>query len=116
MKELPDVSEGDLSLSQVVHLLQELRSGLAEVQATLRAKVKEHYTVEEIAEMTGRSQYTVRRWITEKRIRATRISGTGPKGRLLIPREEIGSLISGGLGGHVPEAVVVDAYKASPNV
>jgi excisionase family DNA binding protein len=97
---------GQVTLDEVVRLLHELKGGLEEVQATLQTRRKSHYTVEEVAEMTGRTAFTVRRWISEHRIRATRISGTGPRGRLLIPREELDLLISAGRGAHVPDAVV----------
>jgi excisionase family DNA binding protein len=92
-----------VGLSDVLSLLQDLRNGLNEVRATLRSRHKALYTVEEVAEMTGRTPYTVRRWISEQRIKAIRISGTGPKGRLLIPREQINNLIESGLGGCVPD-------------
>jgi excisionase family DNA binding protein len=57
--------------------------------------------VEEVARLVGRSAYTVRRWIAEHRINASRIADTGPRGRLLIPREEVGKLISEGKGNLV---------------
>jgi excisionase family DNA binding protein len=66
---------------------------------------KEYYTIEEIAQMTGRTPYTVRRWVAEKRILATRVSGTGPRGRLLVAREQLERIISSGFGGEVPTGV-----------
>ncbi len=83
--------------------LRPLKAELELIRATLQARRKDHYTVEEVAELTGRTPYTVRRWITEKRIKAIRISGTGPKGRLLVPREELDTLIAAGLGARVPD-------------
>jgi excisionase family DNA binding protein len=85
-------------------VLRPLKAELEFIRATLQARRKDHYTVEEVARLTGRSAYTVRRWVALGRIRAIRISGTGPKGRLLIPREELDTLIAAGLGARVPDA------------
>jgi excisionase family DNA binding protein len=67
---------------------------------------KDHYVVEEIAELTGRSAYTIRRWIAEKRLRAIRLHDGGPRGKLLIPRTELERLIASGGGGAIPDAVL----------
>ena len=77
--------------------------GLRDLLANRR---KDHLSVEEVAELTGRSAYTVRRWISESRLKAIRIEGTGPKGRLLIRRAEFERLIAAGLGNRIPDAVV----------
>jgi excisionase family DNA binding protein len=87
-------------------LLRPVLAELELIRATLEARRKPHYTVDEVAELTGRTPYTVRRWISEERIQATRIEGTGPKGRLLIAREEVDALIAAGLGAQVPDAAV----------
>ena len=74
---------------------------LDELRDIVQGKSKSHYTVEEVAEMTGRAPFTVRRWITEGRLPATRVAGTGPKGRLLIARADVQRLITDGLAGKV---------------
>lgn len=72
----------------------------------LAGQRKEHYTVEELAAFVGRAEYTVRRWIKEERIQAIRITGTGDRGRLLIPRAELEKLVRNGLGAALSETQV----------
>lgn len=91
-------------LDEIVRMLHELKCGLDEVQRTLRSRQKSHYTVEEVARFTARAPYTVRRWIAEGRIKAIRVSGSGPKGRLLIARDQLDVLIGSALGGEIPDA------------
>ena len=90
------------SVERVVAMLADLQSAVQEIQAHLAGATKSHYTVEEVAEKTGRAPYTVRSWIKARRIRADRVTGTGPRGRLLVPREELTRLIGLGLGGRIP--------------
>ena len=77
-----------------------------ELHAVLAARRKDNYVVGEVAEMTGRSEYTIRRWITEGRLSAIRISDGGPRGRLLVPRVELERLIATARGRHVPESTI----------
>src|SRR4051812_39784318 len=81
------------ALPAIVTGLGELRTALDEVRRILIGRQKSHYTVEEVAELTGRKPYTVRTWISEGRVKAIRVEGTGPKGRLLIAHEEVQKLI-----------------------
>jgi excisionase family DNA binding protein len=87
-------------------MFQALQTELADIRAVLSRKRKEHYTVEEIAGLVCRSEYTVRRWIAQKRIKAIRVQGTGPRGRLLIPNTELDVLIATAKGANVPDVVV----------
>jgi excisionase family DNA binding protein len=87
-------------------LFAPLKADLEYIRATLSARRKDHYTVEEVARLTGRSAYTIRRWITEQRLKAIRVSGTGPRGRLLVPRAELEVLIAAGLGDDIPETTL----------
>lgn len=98
--------EGE-ALSQVVILLRALQESVDEILAQLAGASKSHYTVDEFARVVGRAPYTIRSWVTQKRIRAERVSGTGPRGRLLIPREELKKLVASARGENVP-AVLVD--------
>src|SRR4051812_33310979 len=90
------------ALPAIVTGIVELRTVVNEVREILTGRRKAHFTVEEVAELTGRKPYTVRTWIKEKRVKAVRVSGTGPKGRLLVSREEVQRLIGAGLGANVP--------------
>jgi excisionase family DNA binding protein len=92
---------GELFASKLPSLEQKLES----VRELLASRRKEHLVVEEVAEMTGRSAYTVRRWISEGKLRAVRLRDGGPRGKLIIPRTELERLIAGGRGAEVPDAV-----------
>jgi excisionase family DNA binding protein len=89
-------------------MLTEILSSIRELREILAGAHKPLYTIEEVAELTGRSAYTVRRWVNEGRIHATRVQGTGPRGRLLIAHDQLQQLISSGRGGTVPAEVVTE--------
>ena len=86
-------------------LMKQILNAVQEIRARLAGAHKQFYTVEEIAELTGRSEYTVRRWIKEDRIHATRVTDTGPRGRLLIAKDQLNRLIVSGMGGEVADAI-----------
>ena len=87
-------------------MLTQILSDLDAIKHTLSGAHKSHYTVDEVARLVGRSAYTVRRWITDKRISATRIDGTGPKGRLLVAHEQLSQLIHLGMGDSIPDSLL----------
>jgi excisionase family DNA binding protein len=93
----------DLISEPLKTALDQIRIELSEIRDLIAGTRKPYLTVEEVAQITGRSAYTVRRWISEKRLVAERIAGIGPKGRLLIPREQLGKLILEGKGGNIPD-------------
>ena len=93
-------------LDEMFGLLHYLKVAVEDIRAKLAGTYKSNYTVEEVAQLVGRSPYTVRRWIAAGRIEAIRIEGTGPKGRLLVPRDQLDSLVKAGMGAAIPAAVI----------
>lgn len=83
-----------------------LESLLHDLRGLLGSRRKEHYVVEEVAALTGRTPYTVRRWIAQRKLRAIRIRDGGPRGRLLISRNELERLVGAGMGAEVPEVAL----------
>lgn len=67
------------------------------IEDVLRAREKPYHSVEDVAQRYGRSAYTVRRWISEGRLKATRLRDGGPRGRLMIAREELTRLDGTGI-------------------
>ena len=95
----------DGAITQILALLIDLTVLIRDLRDQLEGKRKSHYSVEEVAHLTSRSPYTIRRWLSEGRIIATRIEGTGPRGRLLISRDQVDTLVRQGLASAVPDAV-----------
>jgi excisionase family DNA binding protein len=92
-------------VEELISYMREVKELLVRIDARTDRQIKEYYTVEEVGELTGRAPFTVRRWIKEGRIEATRVEGTGPKGRLLIHRSQLGKLILSGRGSEVPASL-----------
>jgi excisionase family DNA binding protein len=95
------VMDSIASLDGLLSELQQIHAALDELREYVTGTVKSHLTVDECARTVGRSCYTVRDWIRRGRLRAERVTGTGPRGRLLIPREELRKLIAQGSGGNI---------------
>lgn len=88
---------GAAFVDRLAAVLEGLWADIDEIRSLLTDRCKDYYTVQEIARLTGRTPYTVRRWLAEKRIGATRVQGTGPRGRLLVARSELAKLVKAGL-------------------
>src|SRR5262249_5840784 len=95
----------DCTPDALAPVLAEILRELREIRGTLAGVHKPLLTIEEVADLTGRSPFTVRRWVKQGRIRATRVNGTGPRGRLLVGRDQLERLIAHGVGGSVPPAM-----------
>lgn len=88
----PSIAPSDLTGS-LLQEIRHMRTTMSQILNRLEGKTKPLYSVEEVAELTARSPYTIRRWVKEGRISATRVTGTGPRGRLLIARKELEKLV-----------------------
>ena len=80
-------------LAPVLEALEQISSELRELRARIEGRTKSHYTVAEVAQIVGRAPYTIRTWIREGLLKAERVAGTGPRGRLLIPHAELAKVI-----------------------
>jgi excisionase family DNA binding protein len=94
------------ALRDILSVVLYLKLAIDDLREQLSSKRKSHYTVGELADVFGRSPFTVRRWITEGRIKAIRVEGTGPRGRLLVSRDQLQALLANGMAGNVPDAVI----------
>ena len=92
-------------IEEIYGLVHYLKRAIDDIREKLTSARKPFYTVGEVAAIVGRSAFTVRRWLHEGRITATRLHGTGPRGRLLIARDQLDVLVSNGLASEVPDAV-----------
>lgn len=75
---------------------EQVEQNIQELKRQVSGRYKPLLTVNEAAEFTGRSAYTVRRWIAEGRLKAERVQGTGPRGRMLITREQLHQVLGRG--------------------
>jgi hypothetical protein len=79
-------------ISEIVSRLERLDERISELKDLLltQAAVKEHYTTEEVARITGKADFTVREWCRRGRIRAIKKwSGRGKHQGWAIPHEEL---------------------------
>ena len=83
-------------LDAVMERLERIESVLEELRR--QRTVKAYYSAAEVAELVGRSAYTVREWSRLGRIRAEkRVCGRGEAGEWMISHEEVTRLLSEGL-------------------
>jgi excisionase family DNA binding protein len=99
--------------ARVLGILAGVQLELRELREQLRGNAKPLLTVEEIAELTGRTPYTVRRWIKEGVIHAERIQAMGPRGRLLVPRAELSKLVQLGKGADIAGITMLPTNSCS---
>ena len=85
---------------------EELLRRVTEIGDLLAGQNKDLYTVAEVAELTHRSKYTIRRWCQEGKIHASRVAGTGSRGRLLISAQALHDVMRSGLGEELPALAV----------
>jgi excisionase family DNA binding protein len=93
-------------IDQLLRLMLVVLAAIKDIRSLLTERETPLLSVEEVANITHRSAYTVRRWVAEGRIAAIRVEGTGPRGRLLIARDELAKLVELGLADGVPGAAL----------
>lgn len=89
-------------LTQILEGIQNLSVAIREVRQLLEGTRKDFYTAEEVAEITGRSAYTVRRWLKENRLTGRKVEGSGTKGKWLVARDDLNRLVAAGRGDRIP--------------
>jgi hypothetical protein len=89
-------------LQEILNVLANILIVLQQILELLAGRTKSHYTVDEIAAMTGRAPYTVRQWAKKGLMEVTRVQGVGPRGRLLVPASELTRLVQAGRGLSIP--------------
>jgi excisionase family DNA binding protein len=92
--------------SELMRLVRTVVDDVRVLRQLVSGRLKSHLTVEEVADLTGRAPYTVRAWVKRGLIQAVRVDGTGPRGRLLVPREELRKLVTAGRAADTPEVVI----------
>jgi hypothetical protein len=106
MRQPNQLSTDDGTVADVLAVLRRLDTKVESLRSLLGQQRKENYTIGEFAQVVGRSPYTARRWVNEGKVAAIRVQGTGPRGRLLIPRRELDRVIESGRGQKIPETAI----------
>jgi transposase len=84
------------NIDEVIRRLDRIESALTEL--LLQRTAKEWYSTAEVAEILERSDYTVREWCRQGRIRAKKkLCGRGKGGEWLVSHNEVTRLKNEGL-------------------
>lgn len=89
----PSPAQPPAWVRDVLSQLGLLHQALTDLRDEMHDRRKPYITVREAAEQCGRSEYTIRRWITQGRVQASKVDGTGPHGRLLVARDDLERLL-----------------------
>jgi excisionase family DNA binding protein len=92
----PGSAQHEESLDEVAVALNNIFRILSQIQASIAGQQKPWLTVNEVAQYTGRTAFTIRRWISNGLIEAKRLPGAGQRGRFLIASDELTRLLSNG--------------------
>lgn len=102
----------DTQMELILSKLNELASRFNNIESMFKGRFKTHFTVEEVAERTGRSPYTVRtHWIKNGRLAANKLQG----GKLLIEACELERFMASGQGTPMMKTNVVATSNTSPS-
>ncbi|MEQ8784649.1 MAG: helix-turn-helix domain-containing protein [Pirellulaceae bacterium] len=92
-------------LSEVRETSERQQQELASINEHLAGRTKAVLTVKEVAVEMNRCEDTVRNLIKSGVLPASRVPGSGPRGRLLIRREDFDRMVAAGRAGDLPPAV-----------
>ena len=81
---------------EVLAQLGLLQQAMTDLRDEMHDRRKPFVTVREAAAQCCRSEYTIRRWIAQGRVKASKVEGTGPHGRLLVARDDLERLLQVG--------------------
>ena len=85
-------------IEQLQRSLSELNETLRDLLSELRSqRTKQAYSVKEVAQLLGRSEWTVRRWVRQGTIEGAHVADND-KSPIVIPRWEVERLLSAGVG------------------
>lgn len=102
----------DTQIELILSKLNELSSRFTNLESMFKGRFKSHFTVEEVAERTGRAPYTVRtHWIKNGLLAASKLRG----GKLLVEARELERFMASGQGTPMMKTTVVATSNTSPS-
>lgn len=102
----------DTQMELILGKLDELASRFNNIESMSKGRFKTPFNVEEVAERTGRSPYTVRtHWIKNGRLSANKLQG----GKLLIEASELERFMASGQGTPMVKTKVVATSNTTPS-
>lgn len=100
----------DTQMELILSKLNDLFNRMNDIESMFKGRFKSHFTVEEVAERTGRAPYTVRtHWIKNGLLAASKLRG----GKLLIEARELDRFIASGQGTPMMKTNVVATSNTS---
>jgi len=95
------VDDKDIGTQPIVQELQRLRLAIEKLNVSIAGltdqmeaeRKKETYSVKEVADLVGRSAYTVRRWVREGTLEGIHPDGSNSSA-ILIPRRQVEALLA----------------------
>ena len=99
----------DSTLKLILERLSNLDRRFDGLETMLKGRCKTHYTVEEVAKITGRSAYTVRtHWIGSGHLKANRLKG----GKYLVESRELERFMASGRGTPMGKTKPISGIKS----
>lgn len=92
-------------LEEMLERSERQQQELASINGHLAGRTKPVLTVKEVANEVGRCEDTIRNWIGDGTLPASKMPGSGPRGRWLIKREDLDRIVATGRAGDLPPAI-----------